>query len=719
VICLFCECVVISIKFLFFLVLFRDIKPENIMKIIPNHTLASQGLQNDQQAKQQSCFSSASKSLRDHFASLFTSVKPKEQSNANAVEEVENEVRKAFSEVDVDKSGFITFEEFAASRFASGWPIAAARAAFDQMDANKTGTVDFEEWAFGVESKAISIDETSQPQSKIGNDPNQSFKESPMDSSLSGPSIGPANTTRLAAPRMKRLASMATGSIISQVNHGSYKLIDLGSCVGSVETAPETGQDASESLRSVSAIQFQGTPAYSSPENFVDLEKVSYPTDVWSLAATLFHLMSGQLPFEARTALSASVSIAGNMDAPAPDVRDFAPESCRANISSGFAEVLKKGLEKKIENRFQSIDMLSKALHGCLVQKGEEMYTVFISYRVFSEKYHASMLYDALNNTITPAGHRVIVYLDAKRLVKGEGWEEGFSLGLMNSLVALPLISSGVLLPLQALRGEGTDKPDNVCKELLIMQSLLGRAGKLVAIYPILVGPPSMPGHSNYPGTDDFFSANGQLVENLAEVRSPPTMDAALEFLQSRDAAASEISQGFTVKSTVKKILDIQGAKLWVHDDLEEEPITEDSDLWRKVSADPPNPPLDMPTLQKLRAEIRALLPGIYQVIDRAHARMDNATPPTAHRWGEVTTLAVAEHRRRARIEVSNVQLWLSIARVLLVTDRRSARDRIAMLRASVYSTLDAHHAAAEGGGIAGMQPGVSAAAGTDLVFVR
>ena len=127
-----------------------------------------------------------------------------------------------------------------------------------------------------------------------------------------------------------------------------------------------------------------------------------------------------------------------------------------------------------------------------------------------------------------------------------------------------------------------------------------------------------------------------------------------------------------------------------------------------------------MPTLQKLRAEICALLPGIYQVIDRAHARMDNVSPTP--RWGELTALAVAAHRQRTRTEVTNVQIWLSITRVILVMDRRAARERIAVFRASIYSAVDAHReqlAAAEGGGITGMLPGVSASAGTDLVFVR
>jgi hypothetical protein len=51
------------------------------------------------------------------------------------------------------------------------------------------------------------------------------------------------------------------------------------------------------------------------------------------------------------------------------------------------------------------------------VTRGETVYSAFISYRVFSEKYHALSLYEALNNTTTPGGHRVIVYLDVKRLV--------------------------------------------------------------------------------------------------------------------------------------------------------------------------------------------------------------------------------------------------------------------------------------------------------------
>jgi hypothetical protein len=107
---------------------------------------------------------------------------------------------------------------------------------------------------------------------------------------------------------------------------------------------------------------------------------------------------------------------------------------------------------------------------------------------------HATLLYEALNNSVTPAGHRVAVFLDTRSLVKGEGWEQGFTSGLLRSLVALPLVSLGMLEPLAALRGEDFDAADNLFKELLIMQAVSGAGtGNLRRIYPILVGQPCDP----------------------------------------------------------------------------------------------------------------------------------------------------------------------------------------------------------------------------------
>ncbi len=368
------------------------------------------------------------------------------------------------------------------------------------------------------------------------------------------------------------------------------------------------------------------TPAYASPENFTNVKDVSFSCDVWSLSVTLFHLVSGELPFTEQTAVGLSVSIAGDLDKPSPDIRDRAPENIRSSISSAFAAVIAKGMEKRAENRHQSVDEFASDLHGCLVKRGEGLYSVFISYRVVSERYHAMMLYDVLNNTTTPAGHRVIVYLDVKRLVKGEDWEEGFSLGLLNSLVALPLVSQGLVEPLVRLTGAVEDREDNVAKEIVIMQALLALeeefASKLETIYPIIIGRPCGEDDPRYPGTGNFFvDGSAESLRRLAAVPSPPTINAVTRFLQKNRVEVDDDSVAVPMAAAVKDLLALQGAQLWNHAALEEEDIPPDSELWEKASKEPPAPPLDLPQLRMLKAELRALVPGIHEVIDRAHAK--------------------------------------------------------------------------------------------------
>jgi hypothetical protein len=345
---------------------------------------------------------------------------------------------------------------------------------------------------------------------------------------------------------------------------------------------------------------------------------------VWSLAVSLFHLVSGRLPFTEPTTAALSAAIAGDLDAPPPDVRDCAPEHVRASISTAFSAVIARGMARRVQDRYASIDEFASDLHGCLVQRGEGLYSAFISYRVFSQKYHAMLLYDVLNNTTTPAGHRVIVYLDVKRLVKGEDWEEGFSGGLLNSLVALPLLSAGMIGPMTALKGNEDDPQDNVVKELIIMQTIMNAdddVGKrLETIYPILIGKPCPPGDTHYPCTGNFFSdGSNNAIKQLSTVVSPPTSSAVTAFLKKRRLAADEAVSA-TISSVVKDLFALQGAQLWNHGKLVEEDIPEDSDLWHKVVNDPSNPPLDLAQLRMLKAEFRAIVPGIHEVIDRAYA---------------------------------------------------------------------------------------------------
>jgi len=54
-----------------------------------------------------------------------------------------------------------------------------------------------------------------------------------------------------------------------------------------------------------------GSPIYAAPENFIEGDIVTFSADVWSLAITLFELVTGALPYKAiPDATSASAIIA-------------------------------------------------------------------------------------------------------------------------------------------------------------------------------------------------------------------------------------------------------------------------------------------------------------------------------------------------------------------------------------------------------------------------
>ena len=233
--------------------------------------------------------------------------------------------------------------------------------------------------------------------------------------------------------------------------------------------------------------------------------------------------------------------------------------------------------------------------------------SVFISYRVASDAPLASLIFDDLNHTVTPGGHRVTVYWDSHRLVAGQDWEHGFSTALLNSLCIFPILSYGSTAPMaggggvahgritrrpsvatvawwpeevagrRRLKGEESDPKDNVLKEFLIAGALLrrraaedrelGEQGRLQLAYPILVGPQHPPQHPDYPGMGDFFSVQGG-GGRYPGVPSPATNKAAVSFLRSRarlpERALDEVANT-SVAAGVGGLTAFQGCRLWHH----------------------------------------------------------------------------------------------------------------------------------------------------------
>jgi len=117
---------------------------------------------------------------------------------------------------------------------------------------------------------------------------------------------------------------------------------------GLAEKIVKAGDEASER-------EAFGTPAYVSPEQ-ITRDKTDQRTDIYSLGATLFHLMTGKPPFEGRTVEDI---VWGHLEKPFP--LDIAQE---ANLSVGWIYLLKKMMERSPADRFADYRELRAALQN-------------------------------------------------------------------------------------------------------------------------------------------------------------------------------------------------------------------------------------------------------------------------------------------------------------------------------------------------------------------
>ena len=89
-----------------------------------------------------------------------------------------------------------------------------------------------------------------------------------------------------------------------------------------------------------------GTPYYISPEQIRGQVDVDFRSDIYSLGATLYHLVTGRVPFEAPTP-------AGVMYKHLPE-RLIPPDHVNGNLSSGLGEVVEAMMAKDPEKRYAS-----------------------------------------------------------------------------------------------------------------------------------------------------------------------------------------------------------------------------------------------------------------------------------------------------------------------------------------------------------------------------
>ena len=97
-----------------------------------------------------------------------------------------------------------------------------------------------------------------------------------------------------------------------------------------------------------------GSPWYMSPEQMMNPAAVDQRADVWSLGVMLYELLTNEYPFNGEGVVQVCANV---LVAPAPR-----PSSRRGDIDARLDEVVLRCLEKRAEDRFQSVDELAEAL---------------------------------------------------------------------------------------------------------------------------------------------------------------------------------------------------------------------------------------------------------------------------------------------------------------------------------------------------------------------
>jgi serine/threonine-protein kinase len=139
---------------------------------------------------------------------------------------------------------------------------------------------------------------------------------------------------------------------IMLTREGVVKLADLGL---------SKRLDADENLSMTLSGTVIGTPYYISPEQTKNAKRVDARTDIYSLGATFYHLLTGRPPFNGH---SAAEVMAKHMNEPL-----VPPQRVNVALSDHVGDLLCKMMEKDPDKRFPSMNAILEAIER--VERGE------------------------------------------------------------------------------------------------------------------------------------------------------------------------------------------------------------------------------------------------------------------------------------------------------------------------------------------------------------
>ncbi|MFP4057244.1 MAG: protein kinase domain-containing protein [Candidatus Brocadiia bacterium] len=104
-----------------------------------------------------------------------------------------------------------------------------------------------------------------------------------------------------------------------------------------------------------------GTPYYISPEQVRGEQNVDQRADVYALGGTLYHMVTGVVPYEGHTA---AVVMTRHLNDPLPDPRDHTPE-----LSESTVAIIRHCMVKDREERYQDASRLREDIEAALAGK--------------------------------------------------------------------------------------------------------------------------------------------------------------------------------------------------------------------------------------------------------------------------------------------------------------------------------------------------------------
>jgi serine/threonine protein kinase len=139
-------------------------------------------------------------------------------------------------------------------------------------------------------------------------------------------------------------------------NGGLVKVADFGLAIDTDDGKTKGG------LKKRSIV---GTPYYMPPEQ-ADGRPADRRADIYSLGCTLFHALTGDVPFRGKTLMDVLVQHVNK------EPRD--PASLNSKVDKDLSSVCLKMMEKELEDRFEDMDEVISVLEGYL--KGEKQETI-------------------------------------------------------------------------------------------------------------------------------------------------------------------------------------------------------------------------------------------------------------------------------------------------------------------------------------------------------